>query len=204
MSIIAPDSLVFDIGAHLGTEAVRFLAAGAGKVVCVEPCWDNFCHLVRRPKVVPVHAAAWDTCAEVLPMSYCLNTPGWSSCQPDKWIKAYPSAQWADPEWVATVTLDELRRAFGQPHGIKIDVEGSERQVLQGLTEKCPVLWFEFHQKFVEDALAALEYCGRIGYTKVHYTRDDIDLETMPTTPMQAFVEAWLKDAPEWGNFTLV
>jgi hypothetical protein len=105
---------------------------------------------------------------------------------------------------VVAITLDMLRDKFGDPFAIKIDVEGAEKEVLIGLSKASPYLFFEFHIKLVQDTLDCLSICRKLGYTKAHYTREDIDLATVPTTPIDEFQERWLKDAPEWGNITLI
>jgi FkbM family methyltransferase len=203
MSLILKDCLVFDIGANIGQSADQFVKAGAGRVISVEPCIENFLVLARREKTTPILAAAWNK-PTIINAHFALNTSGWSSVQPEKWIQAYPTAQWGAPQAVITVTLDMLREVYGEPHAIKIDVEGSEYEVFQGLTKRCPVLWFEFHGKFVQDALNCLDYCQRLGFTKAHYEREDINTDIVPTMGIDEFRQRWLKDAPEWGNITVV
>lgn len=97
MSIIEKDSLVFDIGANWGQSAQRYLDAGAGRIISVEPCLENYIVLQRKaaldPRIVPIHAAAW-AYPKVIEARFATNEPGWSSVQPEKWIKAYPNAKW--------------------------------------------------------------------------------------------------------------
>lgn len=205
MSIIKSGSLVFDIGANIGTVSQQFIEAGAGKVIAVEPCLENYRAIVDRSRVdgriVPIHAACWFE-PKIIGAYYAANQPGWSSVQPNKWLEAYPNAQWDPVQYVTAVTLSQLTMEFGVPHLIKIDVEGSELQVLKGLRHKTPYLMFEFHHKFMADAVKCLQLCQRYGYHRAHYVRDNIDLGTEPTTSINEFIPRWQLDAPEWGNIT--
>ena len=198
-----PDALCFDIGANIGQSAAQFVEAGAGKVISVEPCIENFLVLFRRPKVVPVLAAAWRR-ADIINVRYAFNEPGLSSVQPEKWQQAYPDARWGSEQPVAAITLDLLWETYGEPFLIKIDVEGSELQVLEGLSRKPEFLIFEFHGKFMDDSLKCLNVCKALGFTRAHYVRTGVDLETVPTLTIEDFTPRFMADAPEWGNITVI
>lgn len=203
MSFMQPGALCFDIGANIGQSADQFLKAGAGHVVSVEPCIENFLVLSRMEKVTALHAACWSKRGFV-EAYFSYNEPGWSSVQPKKWECAYPKASWSKAQPVVAVTLNMIRLKYGDPFLVKIDVEGSEKEVLMGMDWKPPFLFFEFHGKFVQDALDCLLICQRIGYTKAHYVRENLDLETVPTMPIDEFRPRWLADSPEWGNITVI
>lgn len=203
-ALISPGAIVFDIGANIGELATQFKEAGAGNVIAVEPVYEVFSKLRNVPGIVPIHAAAWSSLT-MIPVSYCPVGDGtWSSCLPDKWIKAVPEATWNPPQWVPTTTLDELIEIFGKPSLIKIDVEGAEFEVLIGLRHKPDFLMFEFNQAFPEDALDCLSLLERrLKFTKAHYTCTNLDLETIPTMPIEAVKIRWLEEKPAWGNFTV-
>lgn len=203
MKPLIPDgSLVFDIGANIGQSAQQFLAAGARRVISVEPCIENLLLLQRDERVTAIHAAAWSR-TTFLEARFAYNSPGWSSVVPEKWVAAYPDAQWGKPQTVPTVTLDDLWKQFGRPALIKIDVEGVEVEVLSGLSSKSEFLIFEFHGKFVDDALKCLKICQELGFTRAHYVRENIDLDTIPTMAIDEFIPRFIDDAPEWGNITV-
>lgn len=202
MSFLKPDCLCFDIGANIGQSADQFVREGAGRVISVEPCVENYLLLSRRSKTTALLAACWSK-AGILEVSYAFNEPGWSSVNPTKWEKAYPNARWGLPQPVVAVTLDMLREKYGDPFLIKVDVEGQEKEVLLGLSKPSPFLIFEFHGKFVQDALDCLSIGQKLGYTRAHYVRENVDLATVPTTLIDEFRMRWLADAPEWGNITL-
>lgn len=203
MSFLPKDCLCFDIGANIGQTAHQLVTEGAGHVISVEPCIENYLVCARRPKTTALLAACWSR-AGIMEVSYAFNEPGWSSVKPEKWVKAYPDARWGPPQPVVAITIEMLREKYGEPFLIKVDVEGQEKEVLLGLSKPSPFLIFEFHGTFVEDALDCLSICQKLGYTKAHYVRENIDLATVPTTPIDEFRKRWLDDAPEWGNITLV
>ena len=172
-------------------------------MVAVEPCRENFNMLCQVHGVTPIHAAAWDA-PSVVAVSFCWNTCGWSSCEPDKWSKAYPEAKWDKPQFVPAITIDSMIQVFGVPHLIKVDVEGCELKVLTGLSSKPAYVVFEFHGKFMDDARLILEMLrDRLGFEKASYVRENLDLDTLPTMPITEFIPRWLSDAPEWGNITV-
>jgi hypothetical protein len=57
---------------------------------------------------------------------------------------------------VAMLTLDDLVREYGSPGFIKIDVEGYEEAVLDGLTTLPPMLSFEFNSKYLDAGMRCL------------------------------------------------
>jgi FkbM family methyltransferase len=196
------DQLVFDIGAHIGTVSEQFHNAGASNIVAVEPCYESFEELRKLPYVQAIHAAVWHE-PSIIPTWYSTNQSGWSTVLPAKWTQAYPDAIWGKAQYTPAITLEQLISLFGTPYLIKIDVEGAELNVIKGLTNKTRYLFFEFHQKFIDDAEKCLLLLQRLGYRQAHYTRENIDLETEPTTLIQDFIPRWKADYVEWGNITV-
>ena len=76
------------------------------------------------------------------------------------------SATWSVKTQVPTITLDKLVRAYGTPDLIKIDVEGYEYEVLQGLSEKQKIICFEWHEEEYENLLKIVAHLQKIGYNK--------------------------------------
>lgn len=198
-------SLVFDIGANKGFISQQFLEAGAQSVVAVEACHEIYQDLYKVPGIVPIHAAAWNK-HTVIPVSYCPQDNGdWSSCVPDKWISAVPDARFNPPQWVPTVTLDGLISIFGIPHLIKLDVEGTELKVLTGLSTKVSCIMFEFNRAFPLDALAILAFLrSAMGYEKACFACANLDLQTVPTLPINDAAAEFAASNPEWGMFTVI
>jgi len=155
-------SLVFDIGANIGRMTAQYLALGA-RVVAVEPqtvCVEE----EMRPKfgnderVTIVHAACG---AEVGSVTITIYGHGSiiSTIVPDHYWQAggpWENTPHDSSETVQMTTLDALIAEYGLPDFIKIDVEGYEHQVLQGLSQFAP-LSFEFHPIFVAQARLCME-----------------------------------------------
>lgn len=80
---------------------------------------------------------------------YITNTGGWQS-----------SAN------VSTITLDSMIANYGIPDFIKIDVEGYELSVIEGLTSKANLICFEFHEEFTDDGISCLSHLDSLGYSE--------------------------------------
>lgn len=141
---VKPGDLVFDIGANAGYKTEIFLACGA-KVISVEP--NPLCQRVLRfefasnPRVHLVQAAVG---AEegMLPMNVRGLSP--MSSLLDDWEPFKVEGGGQQRINVPVTTLDKLIERFGRPSFIKIDVEGFEEQVLNGLSSPVPFLSFEY------------------------------------------------------------
>lgn len=165
--------LVFDIGANQGYSAAIFLELGA-EVICVEPDARNYKALKARfhqhPKVHIVSQAVSNQVGEAtfyqIQAGSALNTLNekWKTTlenpQNNRWKKAYNFEQQST---VATTTLDELIRQFGRPDFIKIDVEGFEQQVIEGLSGAVPMLCFEANlPEFQAETVACLAHLSQL------------------------------------------
>jgi len=148
---IRPGQLVFDIGSHVGDRIAAFRRLGC-RVVAVEPQPAAFSYLRdvygQRPGVTLVHAAVSDR-AGVLPLRLNLANPTVSTASSAFIDAADGAAGWEGQRWervikVPAVTLDGLTAAHGVPGFAKIDVEGFELEVLNGLSRPLPALSFEF------------------------------------------------------------
>lgn len=165
--LLSPGDVAFDIGAHVGTRARAMRAVGA-RVVAVEP-QDPFTRYLRRtlPKDIEVVAAAVGSRAGEREMAVSHRHPTVSSLQTEFVSKAssspgFEKVQWNDSQSVQVVTMDELIARYGRPDYVKIDVEGFESDVLDGMSEPVALLSTEYLPGFaslthqVIDRLVAL------------------------------------------------
>ena len=167
---VAPGDLAFDLGAHAGNRA-RALAALGCRVVAVEPQAD-FARLLRalfaRAPAVEVVEAAVAAAAGRAALTVSERTPTLTTLAPD-WLDArrrdprFTSIRWNRTVEVETTTLDALIARFGPPAFVKIDVEGSEPEVLAGLTRPLPVLSFEYLPGALGHARAAVARLDALG-----------------------------------------
>ncbi len=151
-AFVGPGSLVFDVGANIGTHSKIFLSLGAS-VVAVEPTPSLLEGLRRIPKL-NVEACALGEAEAKLPLSvsglHFLNSlvPGW-----EKRIIGKQDTRIVN---VPVTTLDALIAKYGMPDFIKVDVEGYELKVLSGLSKTAKYLSFEFHTAELEVAIACV------------------------------------------------
>jgi FkbM family methyltransferase len=151
-NFLRPNMLVFDVGANLGNYANIFRQRGA-RVIAIEP--QPFCYrflnlrflFIPLVRVIPAGAGS-----KPGNISMTSSTAHTLSSMNREWIQKVneskrfqgSQAKWNKTINVPVVTLDSLVEKYGKPDYIKIDVEGFEVQVLQGLSQAVPSISFEF------------------------------------------------------------
>jgi FkbM family methyltransferase len=167
---VAPDELVFDIGAHVGDRISSFRRLGA-RVVALEPqpILMRALRLIhgRDPDVLLLPAALAEKPGEVRLRINTAN-PTVSSASDNFVFRADGAFGWEGQVWdteimVPALTLEMLISRVGAPQFIKIDVEGYEDHVLEGLTQPIPTLSFEFTTIAIDVALRCLEILSARG-----------------------------------------
>lgn len=166
---VAPGSLVIDVGANLGNRAKIFWQLGA-KVIAVEPqpvCAGFLGSVFRdRPRFTLVEAALGPAPGQAEMMISNAHTISTLSAE---WVETVRrSGRFSEQEWnrratVVVETLDGLITRYGSPAFVKIDVEGYEDQVLAGLSQRVPVLSFEFTPEFERGTRHCIEHLSRLG-----------------------------------------
>jgi FkbM family methyltransferase len=162
-SLLPPKSLVFDIGANVGIFAEIFCSLGA-KVIALEPNADCVRHIqLSYPdaniEVIQAVAGAENGLA-LLNMS---DERDDVSSLSQEWISAITAERreyeglWKRQVTTPMVSLDTLIGHCGKPYFIKIDVEGFESQVLDGLSLQPELLSFEFNRSYMDAALRCLD-----------------------------------------------
>ena len=167
---ITPGALAFDIGAHVGDRTASFLRLGAS-VVALEPQPRLFRALRlihgRSERVSLLPAAAGRAPGEAT-LHLNLRNPTVATLAPDFITAARDAPGWQGQVWdgdvsVPVTTLDALIARFGVPGFVKIDVEGHELAVLQGLSTALPALSFEVTTIQRNVALACIRHLQSLG-----------------------------------------
>jgi FkbM family methyltransferase len=163
--------LVFDVGAHLGDRAAAFAALGA-RVIALEPQpeiarWLR--RLVGRNERIELRHEAVGARPGTARLAISRRHPTVSTLS-DRWRDqvsrdnpGFRSVRWDESVEVPVVTLDELIREHGRPAFCKIDVEGHEAEVLDGLSRALPALSFEFVTGDLETADACVRRLSALG-----------------------------------------
>jgi FkbM family methyltransferase len=162
--------LAFDIGSHVGDRISSFRRLGA-TVVALEPqpgC-ARAIQIIhgRDPLVTLVEAACGKQAGEVVLKINSANPT--VSTASEEFVKAAAGAGgWETQVWdhaitVPCVTLDGLIDVHGVPAFIKVDVEGFELAVLEGLSIPVAALSFEFTTIQRDVAYACIECLQDLG-----------------------------------------
>lgn len=163
-SFVTPGDLVFDVGAHLGDRTAAFAALGAS-VVAVEPQpallpwlrrlvgWREGVTIVGEAvgrRVGSARLAVSDATPTVSTLAH-----GWSERIAAR-NPTFRDVRWDRSVEVPVTTLDDLIDRFGEPGFCKIDVEGHEAEVLDGLSRPLGALSVEFVAGSLDVAVACV------------------------------------------------
>ena len=173
---IYPGDLCFDIGAHLGDRTAHFLSLGA-RVVAIEPQPRLMAGLKRRfgndPRVILIGAALGGARGRAK-LSIDPAHPTVATLSPDYMAQAGESrgfrhVRWREQVEVEVTTLDVLIATHGVPAFCKVDVEGYEHAVLEGLSRPLNGLSLEYLPAALDPALVAIARLNRLG--PYHFNR---------------------------------
>lgn len=174
-SFLPSSSLFFDIGAHHGFKSAVFLEMGTTVVACdPDPSNINLLKNKFRKQTSRIHIREIALGAKEGTASFLIHHPGsafntlnpyWKelleSDKIDRWNEKIEFEK--DSITVPVTTLDALIKQYGLPDFIKIDAEGYEKQILEGLTQKVPYLSFEcLLPEFIEPLKDCLYYLEKL------------------------------------------
>jgi FkbM family methyltransferase len=192
--------LCFDIGANRGDFTLAALNKGY-QVIALEPAPRVFAQLVKNfiynPNVMPLRYAVSDSDFSRVDF-YEANEDGLSTLNKD-WLTD-KSMPYAGKDFrtitATTITLDLLSLKFGVPDLIKIDVEGAEWSVFNGMSKKMGTLSFEWTYETIDEHNLQIAYLASLGYTQVgpqfieHHCQEPKDW-----FPLEGFdLAAWLNN----------
>jgi FkbM family methyltransferase len=204
---VEPGDLVFDIGAHVGDRVAAFRRLGA-RVVAVEPqpaLIKTLELLYGRDRGVAIEPVAVGGREGMVELALNLDNPTVSTASMALVRAADGAPGWEGQSWVKTIrvpmtTLDLLVARHGKPSFVKIDVEGLEAEVLSALTQPVPALSFEFTIIQREVALAGLERCAALGYSRYDAIIGESHVLTHGTWVSAEEIAAWLRGLPNEAN----
>jgi len=187
---LTPDDLCFDVGANRGSRTKVFLNLGA-RVIAIEPqtqCAHLLEKLFGHKKELTIIQKALgreDGQGEIM---LCAVNPISSLSKP--WIQAvkksgrFPHHVWDKKELVQITTLDDLIKQYGQPAFIKIDVEGYEYEVLQGLSKPVKAISLEFMPEYFETTRHSIAHLNTLGKPTFNYALRET---------MQLILDPWVE-----------
>lgn len=179
---IKPGQLCFDIGANTGKKTGIFTALGA-KVIAVEPQADCCITLQQNfgSKGGVVINKGVSNKLETLAFSPAvLNEITSADADFINFFSTTYGHQYQQPVNIECTTLDELIEQYGKPVFCKIDVEGMEEKVLQGLSHALPGIEFEFTAPFLNRAINCVSLISTLGNYHFNYMLNENPAFVLP------------------------
>jgi FkbM family methyltransferase len=144
---LSPRTIV-DAGANIGLSSLFFANAfPTAQIVAIEPESSNFALLQQNahpyPSIRPFLGALWSTSAPV-----CLQDPGTGN-----WgYRVRTGTAASEPSSIPAITVDALMQQLSWDHIdiLKIDIEGSEKEVFEGAPswiDRVGILIIELHDR---------------------------------------------------------
>lgn len=170
--------LIFDIGGHVGLFTDECLKNYPNaKIVIIEANENLYKNLQEKysgnSKVVVLNYLVSDKTADIKGFYTCESDQ--ISTASEDWVK---NSRFSDFNYrlttgVVTVNLDSLIKIFGKPDLVKIDVEGYELEVVNGLTQKVGEICFEWAEEQYDKINQTCSQLKEIGYTQFGYVIGD-------------------------------
>ncbi len=177
---ISSGALCFDIGSHVGNRVAAWSALGA-RVIAVEPqpFFMRYLHsrYNRSNDITLIQKAVGESPGHAT-MFVSTRTPTVTSLS-RSWIKkvkqdkTFKNVRWDRQLDVEVTTLDQLILDYGPPSLCKLDVEGYEYQVLQGLSYPISTISLEYIPVALASAQACILELQRIGNYQFNWSKGE-------------------------------
>ena len=204
---IGKDDLVFDIGANVGHYTLMARSLGA-VVVAVEPQAELAAQLRRRfgesPGVRVLQCAVGSSAGTAtLRKTSGLSEAASLRSDAGELSRFAGGDAFSLSESVEVVTLEQLIAAQGRPDFCKIDVEGHEGAVLEGLGTAIAAVSLEFNREYREDTVRCLALLSALGPYRFNYALGEDSRLAEPAWLDAEQVGAAIWDRPDpllWGD----
>lgn len=200
--------LFFDIGANRGDAVIAGLNRGY-KVIALEPApkvyKDLVANFIYNDNVVPIKMAVSDTDGNEIEFYECVED-GLSTTEKSWLVDSSMPYSGKDYRTIKaiTITIDTLVKIYGQPNLIKIDVEGAEWSVFNGMTKYYGPLTFEWTKETIHEHNKQLDYLYKLGYRKYspqfieHHLQEPITWYPLsPNSYETLALNNWIEDNQE-------
>jgi FkbM family methyltransferase len=170
--IVHSGDVVFDVGAHIGEKTEEYLKLGARLVVAFEPqpaCIPRLIKKFKNNNRIALEFVGLSSTDGTIPFYHFDSEHPAGIATFSKDLTEYgrfveEKTVWSKVSLLPVTTLDTMITKHGLPHFCKIDVEGYEYEVLQGLSQPIPIISFEFMCEYFDKAELCLAYLMNLGY----------------------------------------
>lgn len=171
--------LIFDIGANVGRYSLANIGR-ARKIVAVEASprtYTRLCNTVRSySNIEPLNYAVCNMTGETVTFYDC--TADTLSTLDKDWLSSASSRFGTMPKsfqevTVPAISIDKLIERYGVPDLLKVDVEGAENIVLRSLTQKVPLLCFEWAAEWRDKNKQCIHHLASLGFTRFYVQMED-------------------------------